>query len=501
VPPAAPANLAWRLDEHGRFVVQLHLRPTGKPELIRPAIGLFFTERASSASVDAGTASERAPRSPVMLRLGRQNLDIPAGEAGHRSVDEYTVPVDVQINALQPHSHYRAVSLRATATQPDGTVRQLIAIPEWDFGWQDVYRLATPFWLPAGTRIRSEYVFDNSASNRRNPESPPKRARWGFKSSDEMGDVWIQVMTRTESDRVALIRDFRPKDAAEEAIGYEMQIAAAPDNAALHDDAAMLYLELGKPERALVHFEASARLRSGSASAVYNVGTALEAAGRLDDAAAAFEAAMKLDPSYAPPRVNLGTIRLMQGRVADAHTLFSDAVRLQSDNADAQNNLGRLLFEQGKTDEAIQHLRAALAAQPGLVAAHFNLAGALLQGKRDAAGAIAHFREAIRLRPDWPPARLALVWVLSSHPDAGIRRPAEAIELARLAVMLTKRDPSALDALAAACAAAGRFEEAVTAAAEAAATARKAGALQQGAAIERRLALYRTGRAYIEEIR
>ncbi len=284
VPPVAPKGLAWRLDEQGRFVVQLHMRPTGKPELIRPAIGLFFTN-------DAPT------QLPVMLRLGRQNIDIPAGEARYLSVDEYTVPVDVQVNALQPHSHYRAIRVRASATLPDGSTRQLISIPEWDFGWQDVYRLVTPFWLPAGTRIRTEYVFDNSAANRRNPEAPPRPARWGFKSSDEMADVWIQVMTRTESDRRRLERDFRPKAAAEEAVGYEMQLAVAPNDAAVHDDVALLYLELGKADAALAHFEASARLRPGSAVATYNVGTAHEAAGRLTEAAARYEAAMKLDPS------------------------------------------------------------------------------------------------------------------------------------------------------------------------------------------------------------
>jgi tetratricopeptide (TPR) repeat protein len=488
VPPVAPKGLAWRLDQNGRFVVQLHMRPTGKSELIRPAIGLFFTD-------DAPTEL------PAMLRLGRQDIDIPAGETHYRSVDEYTVPVDVQINALQPHSHYRAVEVRASALLPDGRTRPLISIPQWDFAWQDVYRLMAPFWLPAGTRIRTEYVFDNSAGNRRNPETPPQRARWGFKSSDEMADVWIQVMTRTESDRLRLERDFRPKAAAEEAVGYEMQLTVSPNDAAVHDDAGRLYLELGQPDAALAHFETSARLRPGSAAATYNVGTALEAAGRLGEAAARYEAAMKIDPSYAPPRVNLGTIRLMQGRATDALTLFAEAVRLQPDNADAQNNLGRLLFAQGKHDEAIDHLRAALRAQPAHVAAHFNLASELLQGKGDAAGAIVHFREAIRLRPGWTPAPMALAWVLSSHPDSSIRRPDEAIELARLAVELTNRDPSALDALAAACAAAGRFDEAVSAASEAAATARRTGATQQLADIERRLALYRARKPYVESLR
>ena len=499
-PPISPPELAWRLEKGARFVVQLHMRPTGKTETIRPAIGLFFAGSASSRPVGGEHPGEGKPRSPVMLRLGRQNIDIPVGESHYQSVDEYTLPVDVQVQALQPHSHYRAVDVRASAMQPDGSTRTLISIPQWDFAWQDVYRFAAPFWLAAGTRLRTEYVFDNSAANRRNPESPPRRARWGFKSSDEMGDIWIQVMTRTESDRVKLVRAFRPKDAAEEAVGYEMQLTVAPDDAALHDDAALLYLELGKPEQALAHFEASARLRPGAATA-YNLGTAHEAAGRLGEAAARYEQSMKLDPSYAPPRVNLGTIRLMQGRAADALALFTEAARLQPDNADARNNLGRLLFAQGKHDEAIAHLSAALGAQPAHVAAHFNLAVALLQGKGDAPGAIVHFREAIRLRPEWTPPRIALVWVLSSHPDANIRRPQEAIDLARQAVELGDRDSSALDAFAAACASAGRFDEAVTAASEAAATARKIGATQQLAEIERRLALYRAGKAYVEEIR
>jgi tetratricopeptide (TPR) repeat protein len=298
-----------------------------------------------------------------------------------------------------------------------------------------------------------------------------------------------------------LVRDFRPKDATEEAVGYEMQLAVAPGDAALHDDAALLYLELGKPEQALGHFEASARLRPGSASAAYNLGTAHEAAGRLREAAARYEQSMKLDPSYAPPRVNLGTIRLMQGRAADALALFTEAARLQPDNADARNNLGRLLFAEGKHDEAIAHLGAALRAQPAHVAAHFNLAVALLQGKGDAPAAIVHFREAIRLRPEWTPPRIALVWVLSSHPAADIRKPQEAIDLARQTVELGTRDPSALDALAAACASAGRFDEAVSAASEAAATARKIGAAQQVAEIERRLALYRAGKPYVERLR
>jgi tetratricopeptide (TPR) repeat protein len=485
VPLIAPKGLAWRLGEGARFVVQLHMRPTGRPQLIRPAIGVYLTGDAPSLL-------------PVMLRLGRQNIDIPPGDAAYRSVDEYTLPVDAQVHAVQPHSHYRARTATATAALPDGTTRTLISIPEWDFGWQDVYRFASPFWLPAGTRIRTEYVFDNSAANRRNPENPPKRARWGFKSSDEMGDVWIQVMARSDSDRRRLLRDFNPKAAAEEAVGYEMQLAVDPDNTAVHDDAALLYLELGRPDAAVSHFEATLRLRPDSAAAVYNLGTAHEAAGRLGDAASFYEAAMRLNPRYAPPRVNLGTIRLMQGRPLEALTLFAEAVKLQPDNADARNNHGRLLFAQGNLGAALTELREAVRVQPAHAAAHFNLASVLLQGTDDVRGALLHFREAVRLRPDWTPALIALSWILSSHADGTIRDPAEATRLAGEAVDLSNRgDAPALDALGAAYAAAGRFDEAIAAASDAIAIAERTGATRQVGEIGQRLTLYREKQPYV----
>ena len=148
---------------------------------------------------------------------------------------------------------------------PDGTRRPLILIRNWDFNWQDQYRYAKPFWLPAGTRLEMEDVFDNSDTNPRNPSRPPTRVSWGWRSSDEMADMWIQVMTRSESDRQRLIADVRRKMAAEDAIGCEVLIAREPEYAALRNDAAALYMELGQPEQALTHFRAVEHMQPASA--------------------------------------------------------------------------------------------------------------------------------------------------------------------------------------------------------------------------------------------
>jgi tetratricopeptide (TPR) repeat protein len=362
-PPLASDDLAWRLDAGSDLVVQLHLRPTGKAEHIHPSIGLYLT-----------TATPGRP--PSIVRLGRQNLDIPAGASHYVVTDAFTLPVDVQLRAIQPHAHYRARTLRAIATLPSGSARELIAIRDWDFNWQDQYRYAEPFWLPAGTRLSMDYLFDNSDANPRNPDHPPRRASWGWRSSDEMADVWIQMITRSEEDRVELARVSRRKMAAEDAIGCETIIAREPDYAAVRNDAAALYLELGQPDAALRHFEAVRRLEPQSAAARYNVGVALEASGHAGDAAHEYEAAIGLDPQYSAAHNNLGNVRLGEGRVDEARREYERAVEWGPSNAEAHNNLGAMLLAAGDAAGAITRLERAIDLRATYPEAHFNLARA-----------------------------------------------------------------------------------------------------------------------------
>src|SRR5439155_12408813 len=134
-----------------------------------------------------------ATRIPVMLRLSRQDIDIAAGERSFRVRDAYVLPVDVEVHAVQPHAHYLAREIKAFAEMPNGSIRWLVHITDWDFNWQDIYRYVSPFWLPGGARIVMEYTYDNSAANVRNPHHPPRRVLWGQQTTDEMGDLWIQV--------------------------------------------------------------------------------------------------------------------------------------------------------------------------------------------------------------------------------------------------------------------------------------------------------------------
>jgi hypothetical protein len=99
---------------------------------------------------------------------------------------QYTVPLGATITAIGPHGHLICRSLKSWAVKPGGEVVPLIDIPEWDFRWQDMYPFRSPIFLPAGTVIHSEGVYDNTAANPSNPNNPPQLVHAGEATTDEM---------------------------------------------------------------------------------------------------------------------------------------------------------------------------------------------------------------------------------------------------------------------------------------------------------------------------
>ena len=439
----SPSGMPWRLEPASDLVVQLHLQPTGKPEPLEVSVGLFFTDQSPTAA-------------PVGLRLGSQTIDIPAGAADHQITDSYRLPVDAELLAVQPHAHNLGRRVDAEARLPDGTTRSLISIAEWDFRWQDVYRYATPIALPAGTVVAMRFTYDNSAENPRNPRQPPTRVVWGQNTSDEMGDLWLQLVPRRREEFGALAADVTRKTRAEDLAAYTKIAREDAANPLRHDAVATLHLQDGRPQEAAASLAESLRLNPVSAPAHYNLGLALSMMRRFPEAEREFQEAVSLDPAHADAFNNLGAMRHVAGDLEGAAASYRRAVAIRPDNAEARNNLGRVLSTQGQDADAVAEFRAALA-----------------------------------LRPDMASALSGLAWVLATTTQATLRDPADAIRLGERAVALTGRsDATALDALAAALAAAGQLDQSISTARAAVAAATRAGAEAQAAQIRARLAAY-----------
>ena len=443
-----PNELTWRLEPGQDLVVQLHLQPIGKAEAIQGSIGFYFTDTPPT-------------RTPTLLRLGRQNIDIPSGEKRYVVTDSFVLPTDVEVRAVRPHAHWRAREVKGFATLPDGSVRWLLYIKDWDFRWQNVYRYVAPLELPKGTRLTMEYTYDNSADNPRNPTQPPERVRWGPQTADEMGDFWVQMLPRDDRDLALLVRTFAQKSLAESVVGYETLVETHPADMGLRNVLAFKYLELGRPADAVPHFASVTRATENSAAAHFNLGMALRLAGQLDAAFAEHRTALRLRPAFAAAHYSLGQMLAARGDLDEAFTHYLETVRLQPEHAGARNNVGFFLMTRGRTDEALSQFREALRIDPESPDAHYNIA-VLFQQRAEPREAVLHFREALHLRPNWALASADLAWVLATTSDDGARDVTEAVRVAEQAATLTHRhDVDTLDVLAAAYAAASQFDRAL----------------------------------------
>ena len=192
LPMPYPEGVAISLSPGADLVLECHFHPSGKPEREQAEVALYLTDEPPTRQMVA---------LPVPFAFGiAEGIDIPASEAAYNVEESFTIPVDVDVIDINPHAHYIAKEMQSRAVLPDGTTRELIWITDWDFAWQEQYRYAEPVRLPAGTRIDTRFVYDNSADNPRNPHNPPERVTFGPESTDEMASLSMSVIPVESGD-------------------------------------------------------------------------------------------------------------------------------------------------------------------------------------------------------------------------------------------------------------------------------------------------------------
>jgi len=334
VPRRDPAGVADVLRKGSDLVVQVHFRPAGKPEKEQIAVGFYFSKSPPEKIAE-------------YISVDSYDIDIPPGDDNYKLKAFTFVPQNVEVLAVYPHAHYLARVLRAKAILPNGIVKPLLLINDWDFNYQQQYWYVSPVKLPQGTRLDLEIMYDNSAKNPRNPNHPPKRVIWGFQATDEMAYLQLKVITEGNGSQLQMAT---PWDALIQE--YRQLIETKPDDAKLYYDLATLLQRKGDLHQAFAALNKALELDPHMPEAHYDLGLILWQQGHLDYGIKEFRDAIRVRPTYEQAYFKLGAALFQKEELDSALTEFQAALRLNPQNAGAYLAVGSILERKGNIDAA-----------------------------------------------------------------------------------------------------------------------------------------------------
>jgi hypothetical protein len=341
-PWVEPDGLEWKLDPGTDLVLNAHFMPNGRPEEVKPSIGLYFTDKPPN-------------RFPMLIELENDDaLDIPAGDHDFVVSDDFRLPMDADVLAVYPHAHYLGHLLEGYATLPNGGRKWLIRIPGWNPSWQAVYHYREPVFLPKGTVISMRYHYDNSSANPRNPYSPPRRVQGGNQSTDEMAHLWFQVLPRGTGDgRIEI-----------ETALLEHRVAKYRDDVPSRISLGALMLARFNAAGATTVLQQAVRIEPKQEEARRLLGMALNGVGRSSEAIGQFRVAVELKPDDARARYSLARALVKSGKFDEALENFREVAAADPRNAQLRDDFGELLMQQGQPARALEQFNAALALDP-----------------------------------------------------------------------------------------------------------------------------------------
>ncbi len=176
-PGVSPLKLGMRIKAGSKVILQIHYPKGTGGSLDSTQIRLYF--------YPVGTTGIRPLIAKTILQ--NWNLYIPANTSATFTAmyptNSSTLGSPISIYSAFPHSHKICTSITNWADNGTTTI-PLIKTPNWDFNWQGYYIYHNMVKIPAGYKIRSSHVFNNTTSNPNNPN--PALVIAGTSTTDEM---------------------------------------------------------------------------------------------------------------------------------------------------------------------------------------------------------------------------------------------------------------------------------------------------------------------------
>jgi protein O-mannosyl-transferase len=277
---------------------------------------------------------------------------------------------------------------------------------------------------------------------------------------------------------------------------FEHTLKVTKDNPFAENSYGAALVQKGRLIEAELHYRNAVRLDPQYFTARHNLGFILILEGKAGEAAACFEKLLQEGHNVAIVNLGLGWALGMQNKYEEAVIYFKESLRQDPGNLDTRQKLVNALMAMGETNKAILCLKESLQISPNQPQIYMML-GAIYEQTGDYKSAIANWTRVVEMRPDNANALNSLAWLLATTGEVSAESANKAVKLAEHSCELTGyKNAMILDTLAAAYAAAGRFDDAVNAANQAVEIAEVGGQLELANEIRDRAKLYKAGMRY-----
>jgi hypothetical protein len=190
-----PIDAARLIPAGSDITFNLHYTPNGKAVTDHVKVGF--------------TVADRPPDREYLSFLTTSPTDpkrfaIPPNTANWESPPaEVTFLQDAELVYLMPHMHARGKDMTYTLEYPDGRKQIVLSVPRYDFNWQLGYNISIK--VPKGSTLHVDAHFDNSASNRSNPD-PNKTVYYGTMTWEEMMNPFYSIVVPRGVDPKKIVR-------------------------------------------------------------------------------------------------------------------------------------------------------------------------------------------------------------------------------------------------------------------------------------------------------
>ncbi|HEX3724944.1 MAG TPA: redoxin family protein [Pirellulales bacterium] len=166
-------NVAYKIPAGSILMLQIHYVTLGEETTDQISVGFTY-------------AREVVQQGLKHTLVNNLKIKIPPGAPHHKVAAIRELKSDITGYGLMTHMHVRGEDMTYRAIYPDGRDEMLLAIPNYNFDWQQSYRWARgKVKFPKGTKIECIAHYDNSEFNPFNPD-PTKEVQEGQQTFQEM---------------------------------------------------------------------------------------------------------------------------------------------------------------------------------------------------------------------------------------------------------------------------------------------------------------------------